>query len=89
MVKGQSIKSQSLYSYLSASIGSRLAAFLAGYQPKNIPITVHTANESISELGNTTIGHDIADPIILDAAIPSRIPITPPVMLNKIDSVRN
>src|SRR5450759_3556480 len=77
------------YSYLRASIGSRLAAFLAGYQPKNTPITVHTTNDKTSELGNTTIGHDIAAPIIFDAAIPSRIPITPPVILSKIDSVRN
>lgn len=36
------------YSYLNASIGSRLAAFLAGYQPKNTPVTVHTANERIT-----------------------------------------
>ena len=28
-----------------ASIGSRSAAFLAGYQPKNTPVTVHTAKE--------------------------------------------
>src|SRR5664279_4230389 len=83
------IKLEIGYSYLSASIGSRLAAFFAGYQPKNIPIIVHTANDSTSELGNTTTGHDIADPIIFDAAIPTKIPITPPVILNNIDSARN
>ena len=34
-----------IYSYLIASIGSRSAAFLAGYQPKNTPVTVQTAKE--------------------------------------------
>ena len=34
------------YSYLMASIGSRDAAFLAGYHPKNTPVTVHTTKES-------------------------------------------
>jgi hypothetical protein len=78
-----------LYSYLRASIGSRLAAFLAGYQPKNTPMTVHTANDRTSELGNTTTGHPIVAPIIFDATTPSKIPIKPPVILSKIDSVRN
>ncbi len=31
------------HSYLMASIGSRRAAFFAGYQPKNTPVNVHTA----------------------------------------------
>ena len=29
-----------------ASIGSKSAAFFAGYHPKKIPVTVHTAKES-------------------------------------------
>ena len=33
------------YSYLMASIGSKSAAFLAGYHPKKTPVTVHTAKE--------------------------------------------
>lgn len=37
------------YSYRIASMGSRDAAFFAGYQPKNTPVTVHTANDSITE----------------------------------------
>mgnify|MGYP006887145254 CR=1 FL=1 len=32
-----------LYSYLIASIGSKSAAFLAGYHPKKTPVTVQTA----------------------------------------------
>ena len=31
------------HSYRIASIGSKSAAFLAGYQPKNTPVTVQTA----------------------------------------------
>ena len=31
------------HSYLIASIGSSCAAFLAGYHPKKIPVSVHTA----------------------------------------------
>ena len=34
-----------LYSYLIASIGSKSAAFLAGYHPKKTPVTVQTAKE--------------------------------------------
>lgn len=37
------------YSYRIASIGSRRAAFWAGYQPKKIPVTVQTANDSTTE----------------------------------------
>jgi hypothetical protein len=39
----------SLYSYRIASIGSRPAAFLAGYQPKNTPVNVQTANDKTIE----------------------------------------
>lgn len=36
------------YSYRKASIGSNWAAFLAGYQPKNIPVMVQTAKDRIT-----------------------------------------
>ena len=39
-----------------ASIGSRSAAFLAGYQPKNTPVTVHTAKERNTLHGWMKIG---------------------------------
>ena len=81
--------SRPYHSYLSASIGSRLDALFAGYHPKKTPITVHTAKERTSELGNTRIGHDIVVPIAFEATIPIRIPISPPVMLISIDSARN
>jgi len=37
-------------------MGLRLAAFLAGYHPKNTPIAKHTANASTTELVATTGG---------------------------------
>ena len=38
-----------IYSYRIASIGSNPAAFFAGYQPKQTPVTVHTANDNTTE----------------------------------------
>lgn len=46
------------YSYLRALIGSRLAAFLAGYQPKKIPVAAHTTKESMIDDVLTTNGQD-------------------------------
>lgn len=37
------------YSYRIASMGSSDAAFFAGYHPKNTPVTVHTANDNMTE----------------------------------------
>ena len=45
------------YSYRNASIGSRSAAFLAGYHPKKTPVTVHTANDSNTLQGCINTGH--------------------------------
>jgi hypothetical protein len=36
------------YSYLSASIGSKNAAFRAGYYPKNTPTSAENTNEQVS-----------------------------------------
>ena len=44
------------YSCLKASIGLRLAAFRAGYQPKKIPITEQTRKESAMASVIITIG---------------------------------
>ena len=53
------------YSYLMAVMGSEDAAFLAGYHPKNKPVTVHTINDKIMENDvNDTIlvvGHGVAN----------------------------
>ena len=37
-----------IYSYLIASIGSKSAAFFAGYHPKKTPVTVQTAKERMT-----------------------------------------
>lgn len=44
------------YSYLMASMGSRRAAFLAGYQPKNTPVKVQTAKLMTIVQGSMAIG---------------------------------
>lgn len=69
------------YSYLNASIGSSLAAFLAGYIPKKMP----TAEEnSIAPIITVT---EIAGvifatfPINSAPTIPSVMPIRPPIMI--------
>ena len=69
------------YSYLSASIGSRSAAFLAGYQPKKIPVTVQTANESITLHGWMKTGQRAMNLTPRLAPKPVRTPMIPPVML--------
>ena len=40
---------QFFYSYLNAVIGSRLAAFLAGYHPKKMPVAAQTMNDIITD----------------------------------------
>ena len=47
----------SIYSNLSAVMGSNLAAFLAGYQPKNTPVITQTAKARIIESAVTKVGH--------------------------------
>ena len=44
------------YSYLSASMGSSCAAFLAGYHPKNTPVNVQTAKLITMVHGSMDIG---------------------------------
>ena len=43
------------YSYLMASMGSNLAAFFAGYHPKNTPVKVQTAKLIAMLQGSMTI----------------------------------
>ncbi len=54
-----------LYSYLRASIGLRLAAFLAGYHPKKTPITKQTAKARTTDCVLTIASVDISDPASL------------------------
>ena len=46
------------YSYRRALIGSRLAAFFAGYHPKKIPVAAHTTNDKIIDDVLTMNGQD-------------------------------
>ncbi len=72
-----------------ASIGSRSAAFLAGYQPKNTPVTVHTAKERNTLHGWMKMGQWATLFTIQLAPHPMMTPMMPPVMLMRIASMRN
>lgn len=78
-----------VYSYRRASIGSRSAAFLAGYHPKKIPVKVQTAKERSTLHGCMKTGQWATFLIIKLAPHPMRTPIKPPVILMRIDSIRN
>ena len=70
-------------------MGSRLEAFFAGYQPKNTPVIVHTANDSTIEYRVTTTGQWAKADTLQAAKHPNITPMIPPVMLMMIDSIRN
>ena len=65
-----------------ASIGSILAAFLAGYQPKKIPINVQTP-KLITMLHHwMKMGILAATLMTYAAPTPNMTPITPPAILS-------
>ena len=70
-------------------MGSRLAAFLAGYQPKNMPVAEHTAKLSNTLQGWICMGQCANTLIPTAAPIPTITPIKPPVTLSKTDSIKN
>lgn len=70
-------------------MGSRLAAFLAGYQPKRMPIIVDTTKAKIIEVGETTKRELEILEITKEVAIPKTIPIRPPVKVRMTDSTKN
>ena len=70
-------------------MGLRFAAFFAGYQPKNTPITKQTAKASITDWDVIRAGLCISDPAILANRKPKITPIIPPITLSTIDSTRN
>ena len=77
------------YSYLKASIGLRLAALRAGYQPKKIPMIVQTANEIMIEEGVTTVRHPATAVINRVMSKPLTIPITPATRLITNASIKS
>ena len=77
------------YSYLNASIGLRLAALRAGYQPKKSPTEAENKKESNTEYRVTTTGQPPKPAMALEIKSPSVTPIRPPKKLMKIDSIIN
>src|SRR6266487_1420226 len=78
------------YSYLSASIGSRRAAFTAGHIPKIKPTAHDTKNPSNTAHKGITEGSVGAS--CLRARLttqPANMPINPPTAVNVIASVKN
>jgi hypothetical protein len=76
------------YSYLSASIGWRLAAFLAGYQPNKIPIPAETAKAKRMELGEIVKAKFNILEIAYEPMTPKIIPMIPPVKVKIMDSIK-
>ena len=67
-----------------------MAAFFAGYHPKNTPVKVQTRKERMTLQGcmyALKLGNSAETPN--DRATPNITPITPPVTLSRIDSIRN
>ena len=72
-----------------ASIGSSLAAFLAGYQPKNMPVKVHTAKLMMMLHGSICVAMWKKELRLTDSPTPSSTPMMPPVTESNIASIRN
>lgn len=70
-------------------MGSRLAAFLAGYQPKKIPVIVHTMNDNATVQASMLMGQFARNLTAIEAPTPSNTPIRPPVTLIMMASMRN
>ena len=70
-------------------MGSDLAAFDAGYSPKNIPTTAENPTAMITINGRITTLIPRAAPPAATRLTPSITPIRPPQADNMADSVRN
>ena len=77
------------YSYLSASMGCKLAALRAGYQPNMIPMAPETKIASRIDDKDIVKGEPKILAIINEARIPKTMPIIPPAKVSMIDSIRN
>ena len=77
------------YSNCKALIGSKLAAFFAGYTPKKIPMIKVDKKDIITTFIGILSGQSAKIAVITDSVIPQIMPIAPPLMLNNSDSVRN
>ena len=70
-------------------MGSSWAAFLAGYQPKKIPVSVQTAKLITMVQPSMEMGQWATFFTVNEAAMPSMTPMIPPVTLSMIASMRN
>ena len=70
-------------------MGSRLAAFLAGYIPKNNPTETETENPRITDQEVTDAGRGVAELMTKAIPKPINIPKIPPVPVTKMASMRN
>src|SRR5687768_11883288 len=77
------------YSYLSASIGSSLAARRAGYRPNTRPTDTDTRNASKIELAVTTVDQPAKKPISCEMPTPTITPMVPPTNEISTVSIRN
>src|SRR5690606_2974453 len=67
------------YSRLSASMGSRLAARRAGYQPKNRPTSAVMITPSATDQFSTDAGTGVSVPMIRANTAPLATPMMPPM----------
>ena len=75
-----------IYSARSASIGSNLLAFHAGYKPATTPITKANKNDSPRSSAETNVDIPIYNETRFETATPNKIPIIPPIIPMNVDS---
>ena len=85
----KTVNEEITYSYLKASIGLRLAAFRAGYQPKKIPIADEKRNDIRIDWMVMVTGQLRMLAISCETSTPSETPIKPPNRLISRASMRN
>ena len=78
-----------IYSYLRASIGDKSDAFRAGQKPNTIPTVTENTNATITADGDTTAAQPAKADRDTDTDVPTTIPITPPRVERKADSIKN
>src|SRR5258708_6197093 len=80
---------QRSYSYRKASIGCKLAALFAGYHPKMMPIPADTTVARITDDGEMMNSVPVVEAIMYDVTTPPITPITPPLKVRMMASVKN
>src|SRR5438094_9192272 len=78
-----------VYSYLSASTGSNLAALLAGYRPKPIPVRADAPSAATIDHSGTWAGIGVRRETVNVTPPPTSIPTAPPTRVRAEASTRN